>query len=434
MAKKVKSKKWPAIVGMTQESPWGSCKVITPNLLKAYQLLYQQKYNYFGYNDGMTNAEIIELARQILQTFPSRIIILDHMPHPGPLFLALETLVGAERLPPVDIHLYGDFTLYTRNWTAITPVLEKMDLRFYCASPRQMKLVQNMMKGFENIFVCPFPVDPDIYYVSPKRRAKIREKHGIQDSDFLVCYTGRLSYQKNSLKLAKEILALMREHSGRKIKFILAGTFDSLGAPFFGFNTRPGEYFSLWQSWHESLSPDERSRIDYIGQVGAEDLCDLYNGSDLFVSLSTHHDEDYGMSPVEALFCGCPSVLSSWGGYQGFALDSRSCLTVPLKLRGGAYQFSSAEFKANCWSLLNQKGLYRRSRSELYIQSFSIEAASQIIEKSQKCKKRLFPGWTKVMFEHGRRVAEMWTGGQVFEPRPHEKSFYYRIYRWYSKG
>lgn len=47
-------------------------------------------------------------------------------------------------------------------------------------------------------------------------------------------------------------------------------------------------------------------------------LQQAYNGSDVFVSLSLYHDEDFGYSPLEALSCGTPVVCTNWGGYRDF--------------------------------------------------------------------------------------------------------------------
>ncbi|MCE3010000.1 MAG: glycosyltransferase family 4 protein [Proteobacteria bacterium] len=426
--------KAPAIIGMSNESIWGSCKVITPNLVKAYELAYKGRVNSFGYNEDMTRAEVVELARSILKSKPSRLVIVDHMPHPAALFFALDVLHGAEKLPPVDVHLYGDFTLYTPEWIKIEPLLKKMKLRFFCASPRQRNFIFAMTKKFSGVYVCPFPVDPKVYKVDSIQRKEFRREHGLNEEDLLLCYTGRISFQKNNLRLSQEVLRFMKDHPERKVKFILAGTFDNMGAPFFGFRSKPGEYLEKWSKWHSSVASEYRKRIIYLGQVGPDKLSRIYNGSDVFVSLSTHHDEDYGMSPVEALFCGCPSVLSSWGGYEGFTLKEDGCVTVPLKLKSGTYQFSSEILQSKLRSIVDQRLSTRKTRAQFYKNRFSIEAAAKIIGSPQNLKSHIFSGWSSGMREHAQRLPRLFAGERVFEPRPNEKSFYYRIYKWYSKG
>ena len=89
-----------------------------------------------------------------------------------------------------------------------------------------------------------------------------------------------------------------------------------------------------------SLLPDKiKSKIIFQPFAPLEDLKTIYNACDCFVSLSTYHDEDYGMSVIEALSCGLPLVLSDWAGYSGFqsravdAIKYVDCKLDPLVLK-----------------------------------------------------------------------------------------------------
>ena len=55
-----------------------------------------------------------------------------------------------------------------------------------------------------------------------------------------------------------------------------------------------------------------------MGHLDPSELAHLYNGADAFASMSVHHDEDFGMSPVEALCCGTRQFLPSGGAMLPF--------------------------------------------------------------------------------------------------------------------
>lgn len=431
MVKDVHLKNSLAIVGMTKHSSWGSCKIITPNLLASYQQAYGKDYNYFGYNEGMTNSEILNVARSIISAKPTRVVILDHMPHPAPLFLAFEALSAVQKLPKIIVHVYGDFTLYTPEWTTITNLLKKMDIEFLCASPRQCNLVRNMLVAPKGVSLCPFPANPKRYFVDLEIRQKFRTELGISDQDYLICYTGRISMQKNIIQMCKEIVELMTSDRGRKIKLILAGSFDDIGAPFFGIYENPGAYFDRWKKWLDSLPSEIQEKILYLGQVDSNRLNAVYNASDLFVSLSTHHDEDFGMSPVEALFCGCPCLLSSWGGYEGFALNSESCVTLSLKLHQGSYRYSKSKFQKECVRLMDIGKHNRDTRSQFYQNKFSINAVARILEKGKNSKKSKFTQWSDTMYKHAFFRHSMKQGIPFFSDHTRKNSFYWEIYKNY---
>ena len=71
-----------------------------------------------------------------IESRPDRLIFLDHMPHPGALIKALEGLYGRKPLPPMYVHVYGDFTLYSRAWLEIQELLQARPGSSSFAHPR----------------------------------------------------------------------------------------------------------------------------------------------------------------------------------------------------------------------------------------------------------------------------------------------------------
>lgn len=76
----------------------------------------------------------------------------------------------------------------------------------------------------------------------------------------------------------------------------------------------PNQFFGKARGLFQELPTSIQKRIFFKGSVPHKDLNLFYNAADLFVSLSLHHDEDFGMSVAEAMATGLPCVLTDWGG------------------------------------------------------------------------------------------------------------------------
>ncbi len=69
-----------------------------------------------------------------------------------------------------------------------------------------------------------------------------------------------------------------------------------------------------------SYSPERKSNgVKFLGQVSDEELAKLYRGAKGFLALS--QDEDFGITPVEAMFCGTPVIAFNGGGYKETVID-----------------------------------------------------------------------------------------------------------------
>jgi glycosyltransferase involved in cell wall biosynthesis len=76
-----------------------------------------------------------------------------------------------------------------------------------------------------------------------------------------------------------------------------------------------------------NLPDNAPSNVEFLGTVGDEELEQLYGSCRGF--LTTAIDEDYGLTPLEAMACGKPVVATKEGGYLETVLDGYTGILVP---------------------------------------------------------------------------------------------------------
>lgn len=73
---------------------------------------------------------------------------------------------------------------------------------------------------------------------------------------------------------------------------------------------------------YKSLSKGASKNIEFLGHVTDEELAVLYKEAKAFLALSK--DEDFGITPVEAMLSGTPVVAYYGGGYKETVLDGKT--------------------------------------------------------------------------------------------------------------
>jgi glycosyltransferase involved in cell wall biosynthesis len=70
------------------------------------------------------------------------------------------------------------------------------------------------------------------------------------------------------------------------------------------------------------LTKDKASNIEFLGYVSEEELGALYRKAKAFLALAT--DEDFGMTPLEAMAHGTPVIAYRGGGYVESVIDGKT--------------------------------------------------------------------------------------------------------------
>ena len=381
------------------KSDWISCKKIVPNLISSYKILrHKLNLKFLNYSRHENEFEFLQLAERILLLNPTKIIFVDHKPHPVHLLKFLLPRLSIET--ELVFHVYGDFILsHTNQMIALNENLKKFKIKFISASEKQKKYVDQFLKQPTISFTSPFPVNEKEFYLQNNKRSLWRKQLCINDESFVWLYAGRLSQQKNILELI-ETFAHYKMITKSDDKLLLLGHFDNIGFPYLCNYQKDFEYYYHFNKLLNSLPQNIKNDISHLGVFFGKELNELYNAADAFISLSTYHDEDYGMAIAEALCTGLPCVLSDWAGYSSFKnyVEKNQLEFIKIKLKSGQIEFDPNAVAGSMKKIKSKK--FNRQKSALNAQqNLKISSVSQKLLNIISAKSYIFTGFSDSFFE-----------------------------------
>lgn len=155
-----------------------------------------------------------------------------------------------------------------------------------------------------------------------------RVELGIAKDDIVIVYVGRLSFHAKAhphpMFKAIEDAASKRVNQQQKIHLIQCGWFA---------NEHIENAFIESENY---LSPNViHHHLD--GRV-KDNIKRVWSVADIFMSLSDNIQETFGLTPIEAMACGIPSVVSDWNGYKDTIIHNetgfRIKTTMPSRVSG----------------------------------------------------------------------------------------------------
>lgn len=418
-----------ALIFIKEKSEWQSCNYILENLFEAYRKIDSIELLEIPLRDS-SKTECQNAGKIIGQNRCDKIVILDHRFRP---FFFVHELLKLTHSFELIVHVYGDFFLNLARVKIFDLLIDKAAIKFIAASEAQANLVNLFIhKKEDQSVVIPFPVS-NFYHYNEAKRSQLRLKNSLSEK-IVLCYTGRLSLQKNVMALLPLFI---------KIKTIfpeavlyLAGDFDDIGIPYRGFD-RP--FLSMKLAFEESLAevPSKlRKDIFYLGNLNPSELNDLYHLSDMYLSLSTHNDEDFGMSPAEAAVLGLPLFLTDWGGFKNFKKNLAEYVYLTKVEMGKLHPAPGPGVVGDLLKFIAQSSKFnRQSIIDLSINYYSPNAIAQKIWLTLDKKADKFKGFNSYFKE----VSLLSTLGAPFESIEHKYTEdYFKIYQSYlnpsSKG
>lgn len=203
-----------------------------------------------------------------------------------------------------------------------------------------------------------YPIDIDVYTKAFAEKAvlrkKIREQYGIPDDMFVISVVGKLVEWKNQSHLV-DLLAHL-EKMGKKAHVFILGSGQTLN------------------DVKEKAAKLTSNVVHFTGFVDPLDLPNYYAASDIY--LHPARIEPHSLAISEAIFMGCPIVLSDRCGSYGETDD------VQIGKNGFVYPFGDINAMATeVIKLMEDKDLYNRfsKHSETISRGFQKRAHGQSV-------------------------------------------------------
>lgn len=165
--------------------------------------------------------------------------------------------------------------------------------------------------------VIPLGVDVNEFKPADKREARI--EFGIPKDAFVILWVGRFSsYDKADLFPLVVMVKRLAEHNKDiNIRFIMAGH-----------DRRDMPLLPKMKEFIRSLGVD--NVIQIIENNNVIERNKLFQISDVFVSPADNIQETFGITPIEAMACGIPQVVSDWDGYKDTVEDGVTGYKIPV--------------------------------------------------------------------------------------------------------
>lgn len=204
--------------------------------------------------------------------------------------------------------VYGNMTMEIYRWLELGKKLQGEKVVLLGASSRSCEQIRRLTCGAK-IELLPYCFETE---ATPAERSL---------STIDLVYAGRLTPQKNILELVSSFKEAFSHNP--KLRLHLAGLYDPRLFHLHGYALDFEQFQKQFQD--EIQSPG----IVFHGNLKQYELLELFGKSDYFISMSTYHDEDFGMSACQAAIQGTGLILSDWGGHADFLQNS---IFIPVKV------------------------------------------------------------------------------------------------------
>ncbi len=387
-----------ALIYNFNESTWKSCQSISKNLFKSYKsFLNRDDLFTYDYNYEMSDFQIFNIASSIKSSNIKRMIIIDHTPHPLKLLIALDKLkYFDDKKKEIIIHVFGDFTLFSSSWEKAQTILKKTYVKLICASEKQSLLIKSFLNDAASVFTMPFPVDTQFFNFDKKVSLHLKQIINLNKEKIIFSYAGRLSSQKKIIELINCYETYVNLNEKDSV-LLLAGKFDGIGSPFIGDIYECERYecdcIELISNFNKSY---EHAKIIYVSNLAQDELKNFKLVTDIFISLSVHNDEDFGMSPAEALSTGLPAILTDWAGYSSFATIGSQISLINVQLTDSSIVFDKTDVVTEMLKMSDEINILRSKRMEFARSAhdyLSIKTGTENIQNILNTPRKRFEGF-----------------------------------------
>ncbi|QUS61525.1 glycosyltransferase family 4 protein [Synechocystis sp. PCC 7338] len=165
--------------------------------------------------------------------------------------------------------------------------------------------------------VIPLGVHCQDFQFTTAEKQTARARLGIAPEDVVVLFVGRLVFHAKAHPLPL-YLALERAAAEKSVTLIECGWF-------------PNEPVARSYDQARQLGAPNIGSIVLDGRQPSQRR-DAWAAADIFTSLSDNIQESFGLTPIEAMAAGLPSVVSDWDGYKDTIRDGIDGFRIPTTM------------------------------------------------------------------------------------------------------
>ncbi|MFN8589864.1 MAG: glycosyltransferase [Thermomicrobiales bacterium] len=202
-------------------------------------------------------------------------------------------------------------------------VVQRVDRMIAQCPAERDELIDDYDARPERISLIPSAVDTTRFRPIPRTLA--RRQLGLVADDKIVVYVGRMVPRKDARNIVQALamIAQRRREAGRRDlpRLYLVGgeteTPDPIATPEIG----------VLRDLTEALGLSDV--VTFVGRRQPDDLHRWYSAAD--VAVTTPWYEPFGLTPLEAMACGCPVIGADVGGISFTIADGETGFLVPAK-------------------------------------------------------------------------------------------------------
>jgi glycosyltransferase involved in cell wall biosynthesis len=182
----------------------------------------------------------------------------------------------------------------------------------------------------------PLGVNVDDFATTPEHRKAWREKLDIPQDAVVALFVGRFNVQE---KMNPALMALALERAAK-----------NTGKPIYWVNSGWARNATLEGQYHD-LSRALCPSVHYRNVDGRKPdvRFSIWSVADFFISFSDNIQETFGLTPVEAMAAGLPSVVSDWDGYRDTVRHGVDGFRVPTMAPPAGFGGDLAYWYENHW-------------------------------------------------------------------------------------
>lgn len=177
------------------------------------------------------------------------------------------------------------------------------------------------------------PLGVDTNYFRPMDKRNIRHFYKIPEEAFTILWFGRFSplYKADLYPLLHVFSQLQSNNPDRALRLILAGSQDL-----------ELDYAMMLRKMICSMDLEDSVTILFNKDI--RDRAELYNIADVFTSPIDNIQETFGLTPVEAMACGIPQIVSDWDGYRDTVVHGETGFLIPTAWCSCMSDVASADY------------------------------------------------------------------------------------------